>query len=139
MALHGWISPEGIMERLEKDIQAGNEALQEMPYDLLTDKDGLNLREYQVKAIKAAEKAVIDGQREILIAMATGTGKTRTVLGMIYRFLKTNRFKRILFLVDRTSLGDQASDVFKEVKLEELMTLDEIYNIKGLDVYKRQV
>jgi type I restriction-modification system, R subunit len=133
MALHGWISPEGIMERLEKDIQAGNKALQAMPYDLLTDKDGLNLREYQVKAIKAAEKAVIDGQREILIAMATGTGKTRTVLGMIYRFLKTNRFKRILFLVDRTSLGDQASDVFKEVKLEELMTLDEIYNIKGLD------
>ena len=133
VALHGWISPNGIMERLVKDIQAGNNALQVMPYDLLTDKDGLNLREYQVKAIKAAEKAVIDGQKEVLIAMATGTGKTRTVLGMIYRFLKTNRFKRILFLVDRTSLGDQASDVFREVKLEELMTLDEIYNIKGLD------
>ncbi len=132
-ALHGWISPDGIMELLEKDIQAGNHALQAMPYDLLTDKDGLNLREYQIKAIQAAEKAVIAGQREILIAMATGTGKTRTVLGMIYRFLKTNRFKRVLFLVDRTSLGDQASDVFKEVKLEELMTLDEIYNIKGLD------
>ncbi len=121
------------MELLEKDTQAGNNALQAMPYDLLTDRDGLNLREYQIKAVKAAEKAVIDGQRRILIAMATGTGKTRTVLGMIYRFLKTNRFKRILFLVDRTSLGDQASDVFKEVKLEELMTLDEIYNIKGLD------
>lgn len=132
-ALHGWIGPTGIMERLEKDIQAGNAALETMSYDLLTDKDGLNLREYQVKAIKAAEKAVIDGQQEVLLAMATGTGKTRTVLGMIYRFLKTNRFKRILFLVDRTSLGDQASDVFKEVKLEELMTLDEIYNIKGLD------
>ena len=53
MALHGWISPNGIMEQLEKDIQAGNNALQAMPYDLLTDKDGLNLREYQVKAIKA--------------------------------------------------------------------------------------
>lgn len=132
VALHGWISPDGIMEELEKDIEAGNDALQAMPYDLLKDKDGLNLREYQVKAVKAAEQAVIDGRKEILIAMATGTGKTRTVLGMIYRFLKTNRFKRILFLVDRTSLGDQASDVFKEVKLEELMTLDEIYNIKGL-------
>lgn len=132
-ALHGWIGPDGIMERLEKDIQAGNKALESMSYDLLTDKDGLNLREYQVNAIKAAEKAVIEGRREVLLAMATGTGKTRTVLGMIYRFLKTNRFKRILFLVDRTSLGDQASDVFKEVKLEELMTLDEIYNIKGLD------
>lgn len=58
---------------------------------------------------------------------------TRTVLGMIYRFLKTNRFKRILFLVDRTSLGEQAIDVFKEVKLEDLMTLDEIYNIKSLE------
>jgi type I restriction enzyme R subunit len=132
-ALHGWFSPDGIMERLEKDINAGNEALQNMAYDFLTDKDGLNLREYQVKAIKAAESAIINGQKEVLLAMATGTGKTRTVLGMIYRFLKTNRFKRILFLVDRTSLGDQASDVFKEVKLEELMTLDEIYNIKGLD------
>lgn len=132
-ALHGWISPDGIMEQLEKDIQGGNTALQSMSYDLLTDKDGLSLREYQVKAIKAVEQAVIEGQREILLAMATGTGKTRTVLGMIYRFLKTNRFKRILFLVDRTSLGEQASDVFKEVKLEELMTLNEIYNIKGLD------
>lgn len=131
-ALHGWISPDGIVEQLEKDIQKGNAALQSMSYNFLTDKDGLNLREYQVKAIKAAEQAVIDGQKAILLAMATGTGKTRTVLGMIYRFLKTDRFKRILFLVDRISLGEQASDVFKEVKLEELMTLDEIYNIKDL-------
>lgn len=132
-ALRGWISPGGLLELLEKDIHAGNQALKEMPYDLLTDKDGLNLREYQIKAIQAAEQAVLAGQKHILLAMATGTGKTRTVLGMIYRFLKTNRFKRILFLVDRTSLGTQAFDVFKEVKLEELMTLDEIYNIKGLD------
>ena len=35
------------MKQLEKDIQAGNNSLQAMPYDLLTDKDGLNLREYQ--------------------------------------------------------------------------------------------
>ena len=61
---------------------------------------------------------------DILLAMATGTGKTRTVLGMIYRFLKTNRFRRILFLVDRTSLGEQASDVFKEVKLEDLIAFN---------------
>ena len=132
-ALHGWISPDGIMEKLEKDIQAGNQALQNLSYDLLRDKDGLNLRDYQVKAIQAAEKAVMEGKRTALLAMATGTGKTRTVLGMIYRFLTTNRFRRILFLVDRTALGEQAHDVFKEVKLEDLMTLDEIYNIKGLD------
>lgn len=65
--------------------------------------------------------------------MATGTGKTRTVLGMIYRFLKTERFRRILFLVDRTALGEQAQDVFEEVKMEDLLTLDDIYNIKGLE------
>lgn len=132
-ALHGWISPTGIQELLEKDVQSGNQNLQAMPFDLLRDKDGLNLREYQLKAIQAAENAVIDGKQTVLLAMATGTGKTRTVLGMIYRFLKTGRFRRILFLVDRTALGEQASDVFKEVKLEDLMTLDDIYNIKGLD------
>lgn len=132
-ALRGWISPMGMEELLEKDIAAGNKALETLPYDLLRDKDGLNLRDYQIKAIQAAEKAIIEGKQTALLAMATGTGKTRTVLGMIYRFLNTNRFKRILFLVDRTSLGDQAHNVFKEVKLEELMTLDEIYSICGLD------
>ena len=132
-ALHGWISPTGIMELLAKDIEAGNQGLKQMPYDLLRDKAGLGLREYQIKAIQAAEQAIISGQQNILLAMATGTGKTRTILGMIYRFLKTGRFRRILFLVDRTSLGEQAEDVFKEVKLENLMTLDNIYNIKGLD------
>ena len=132
-ALRGWMSPEGIIERLERDISSGNKALEDMSYDLLRDKDGLNLRDYQIRAIEAAEKAIIEGKRTALLAMATGTGKTRTVLGMIYRFLKTERFKRILFLVDRTALGAQALDVFKEVKLEELMPLADIYNIKGLE------
>ena len=132
-AMNGWMSPTGMMEQLEKDIQAKEQALKAMPYDLLRDKDGLNLREYQLKAIQAAENAILNGQQNILLAMATGTGKTRTILGMIYRFLKTGRFRRILFLVDRTSLGEQATDVFKEVKLEDLMTLDDIYNIKGLE------
>ena len=132
-ALRGWMRPEGIMELLDKDISARNQDLREMSYDLLRDKDGLSLYEYQVRAIKAAEEAIINGQQNVLLAMATGTGKTRTILGMIYRFLKTGRFRRILFLVDRTALGEQASDVFQEVKLEDLMTLDDIYNIKGLE------
>ncbi len=132
-ALQGWISPQGIMELLEKDISSANATLQNTPFDLLRDPDGLNLREYQIRAIEAAEKAVIDGKQTVLLSMATGTGKTRTILGMIYRFIKSDRFKRVLFLVDRTTLGEQAADVFREVKIEELMTLDSIYNIKGLD------
>jgi len=39
--------------------------------------------------------------------MATGTGKTRTAI-MVYWLIKAGRFKRVLFLVDRTSLGGQA-------------------------------
>lgn len=132
-ALQGWITPQGLMEQLEKDIVTANAVLQNTPYDLLRDPDGLNLRKYQINAIEAAEQAVINGKQTVLLSMATGTGKTRTILGMIYRFIKSDRFKRVLFLVDRTALGEQAEDVFKEVKIEELMTLDSIYNIKGLD------
>lgn len=92
----------------------------------------MNLREYQIRAIEKTEEAIIDGQKNILLSMATGTGKTRTILGIIYRLLKNKRFNRILFLVDRTSLGEQASDVFKEVKIEDLLTLDNIYNVNEM-------
>ena len=90
-------------------------------------------RYYQQIAINRTIETVARGQKRVMFVMATGTGKTRTILGMIYRFLKTQRFKRILFLVDRTSLGEQAHDVFKEVRLEDLQTLDNLYNIKGLE------
>lgn len=130
-AQKGWPSPQGLMDLLEKDIDKADEKLKATGYEVLTDKGGLNLRDYQIKAIKAAEKAIIDGERDsegkivngqqnVLLSMATGTGKTRTILGMIYRFIATERFKRILFLVDRTSLGEQAQEVFEEVKLQGL-------------------
>lgn len=132
-ALPGWKSPKGLMEELRKDIEAANRELKNTDYSILEDKDGLNLRYYQIEAIQATEKAIMEGKREILLSMATGTGKTRTILGMIYRFLKAKRFRRVLFLVDRTALGVQALDTFKEVKLEDLMTLNEIYNVKELE------
>ncbi|MDO5151596.1 MAG: type I restriction-modification system endonuclease, partial [Oscillospiraceae bacterium] len=47
-ALQGWISPQGIMELLEKDIVNANNELQNTPYNLLEDPDGLNLRKYQI-------------------------------------------------------------------------------------------
>ena len=132
-ALKGWISPEGIIEMLEQSKKEAKDTLSNMPYDFLQDSDGLNLRNYQLKAIEAVEQALADGKKTALLSMATGTGKTRTILGMIYRFLKSKRFKRILFLVDRTALGEQAQDVFQDVKLEDLMSLDQIYNINKLE------
>lgn len=64
--------------------------------------------------------------------MATGTGKTRTIIGLIYRFLKAERFRRVLFLVDRTGLGQQAQDAFDEAPLEQNHTLSQIYNVATL-------
>ena len=133
VALHGWYSPENLLAKFKQDTNEADAKLSNLPYDFLRDPDGLNFRHYQLSAVEAVENAVINGQNRILLAMATGTGKTRTILGMIYRFLKTNRFRRILFLVDRTALGEQALDVFKDVKLEDLQPLNKIYNINSLE------
>lgn len=92
----------------------------------------LKLHDYQVKAIQAVEQALANNQRDCLLAMATGTGKTRTAIGLIYRFLKAERFKRILFLVDRGALGQQALDAFNDTTLEQNQTLAQIYDIKEL-------
>ncbi len=132
-ALTGWRSPEGLLELLSKDETKANQYLQSLTKDFLTDPEGLNLRSYQLDAIQSAEQAVIEGKKEVLLAMATGTGKTRTMLGLMYRFLKAERFKRILFLVDRNALGEQAQDVFSEVMLEGLLPLTGLCDVKLLE------
>ncbi len=131
-ALSGWPSPQGVEQDLERDIAEADKQLAATGYELLQDPNGLGLRYYQIEAIQAAEAAIAEHKNTALLAMATGTGKTRTVLGMIYRFLSAKRFKRILYLVDRTALGDQTMDTFKEVKLEDLKTLNKLYDIKDL-------
>ena len=131
-ALAGWPSPQGMAQDLERDIAEADQKLASTGYELLQDANGLGLRYYQVEAVRAAEKAIAEHKNAVLLAMATGTGKTRTVLGMIYRFLSVKRFKRILYLVDRTALGDQTMDTFKEVKLENLKALNQLYDIKDL-------
>lgn len=131
--IRNWFSPNDLLEKLTQNIEKANEALTTSDDSFMTDSAGLNLRDYQIKAINKATEAVIDGKSTALLAMATGTGKTRTVLGLIYKMLESKRFRRILFLVDRVSLGEQAMDTFKDVKLKELMTLDQIYELKAID------
>ena len=125
-ALEGWYTPDGLMAHLKKDIAGATQRLAE------EDLDYLGLRPYQNEAIKSVEANLAAGQRDILLAMATGTGKTRTAIGLIYRLLKAKRFNRILFLVDRTSLGEQAHNAFKDVKMENYQTFADIYEVKGL-------
>lgn len=124
--LPDWYTPKGLLKLLQQDLDAANEKLKTEPLSYL------NLRPYQNEAIQAVETALEAGQRECLLAMATGTGKTRTAIGLVYRLIKAGRFRRVLFLVDRTSLGDQAADAFKNVKLEQLKSFTEIYDVKEL-------
>ncbi len=125
-ALEGWYTPDGINAYLKKDIAQAEKVLQQEELDYLS------LRYYQNEAILSVENALRNGQRSILLAMATGTGKTRTAIGLIYRLLKAKRFNRILFLVDRTSLGDQAHDAFQTVEMEGLQKFADIYEVKSL-------
>lgn len=131
--IRSWFSPSDLEEKLKQDTASANAALTNSDDGFMTDPNGLNLRDYQIKAINKATEAIVAGNRTALLAMATGTGKTRTVLGLIYKMLESKRFNRILFLVDRVSLGEQAMDTFRDVKLKELLTLDNIYEISAID------
>ncbi|PQP14039.1 DEAD/DEAH box helicase family protein [Rhodococcus opacus] len=70
-------------------------------------------RPYQVRAIKAIGDAFDRRQREALLVMATGSGKTRTVIALVDQLMKGNWVKRVLFLADRTALVNQATNAFK--------------------------
>lgn len=101
--------------------------------DLVDDQDFPKFadRDYQVEAIKSIEEAIKDGKKRILLAMATGTGKTRTAIALMYRLLKHKRARRILYLVDRNSLGQQTADAIKDNKIGNL-SIASIYGVKEL-------
>ncbi|KGK41197.1 DEAD/DEAH box helicase [Nitrincola sp. A-D6] len=125
-ALQNFHTPEGLLDLLKRSKNMAQQQLQQEPFGYL------KLRDYQQKAIHAVESTLAKEVRSALLAMATGTGKTRTIIGLMYRFLKAERFKRILFLVDRTALGQQAIDAFNEAPLEQNHTLSKIYNVAEL-------
>lgn len=84
-------TPDGLLDLLKRDKETAQQKLKAEPFGYL------KLRDYQQKAIVAVENALAREERTALLAMATGTGKTRTIIGLMYRFLKSERFKRILF------------------------------------------
>jgi len=70
------------------------------------------LRHYQLTAIHKLQEAVSEGKDRFLYEMATGTGKTLTAAAVIRLFLRTENARRVLFLVDRLELEDQAAKAF---------------------------
>lgn len=71
-------------------------------------------RPYQIEGIRAVLESIEKKRRKFLMVMATGTGKTRTCMGLVDVLTRTNHVQRVLFLVDRIALQEQALDAFKE-------------------------
>ena len=82
--------------------------LQKMPPLITT-----GLRGCQIEAISNLERALAADHPRSLIQMATGSGKTFTAAAFCERLIRFAGAKRILFLVDRNTLGDQAFDEFQ--------------------------
>ncbi|MBD8527834.1 type I restriction-modification system endonuclease [Pseudomarimonas arenosa] len=127
-ALDGWYTPVGLNELFKRDESLAHQVLRSEPFNY-----GFPLRPYQQAAIQAVENAISQGQREVLLAMATGTGKTKTCIALIYRLLKAKRFRRVLFLVDRSALGEQAANAFKDTRMESLQAFADVFGIKELE------
>jgi len=125
-ALPEWHRPEELSDMLGSDAHIQNQWFANNP-----GMSELGLRYYQEDAVRAVETAIVNGQQEILLAMATGTGKTRTAIALMFRLIQSQRFKRILFLVDRRSLGEQALGAFDDTRING-DTFNSIFDIKGL-------
>lgn len=127
-AMSDWLTPEGLTALLGMDRAQAQADLAALPFDF-----GFPLRDYQQRAIQAVEGALAeDGRRAMLLAMATGTGKTRLAIAMLYRLLATKRFRRVCFVVDRSALGDQAAGEFKTTRIVGPRTFAEIFGLKEL-------
>lgn len=127
-ALVDWPTPGGLAGQLEVDQDAATAALKAEPFAF-----GFPLRHYQENAIRAVETALSAEQHSMLVAMATGTGKTKLSIALLYRLLSAKRFRRICFVVDRSALGHQTEGEFSTTKVVSGKTFAEIFGLKGLE------
>ena len=71
-------------------------------------------RDYQIRAIRSVLEGMEQKRRDFLLVMATGTGKTRTCIAMVDALMRAGHAEKVLFLVDRIALREQALAAFKE-------------------------
>jgi type I restriction enzyme R subunit len=71
-------------------------------------------RDYQIRAIRSVLEGIEQKKRDFLLVMATGTGKTRTCIAMVDALMRAGHAEKVLFLVDRIALREQALAAFKE-------------------------
>jgi type I restriction enzyme R subunit len=119
----GFHTPEALREMLARDPETECGWFQQNP------NQHPRLRPYQIDANTAIEQAIAGLKRQMLVAMATGTGKTFTLVNEVYRLLESGVAKRILFLVDRRVLAAQAVRAFASFEPEPSKKFDKIYEV----------
>jgi type I restriction enzyme R subunit len=116
-------TPAALAELLARNLEADLAALSALANNHPA------LRPYQIECNTAVEDAVAQRKREMLVAMATGTGKTFTLVNQVYRLMKSGVARRVLFLVDRRALAAQAVRAFKSFEPEPAKKFDQIYEL----------
>jgi len=116
-------TPHALMEMLNKNEAAAKEWLRDHEIDRS------HLWPFQIEAITAIEQAILSRKRHMMVAMATGTGKTFTIFNLIYRLMKSSYAKRILFLVDRRALAAQAVTTAASFEAEPGLKFDQCYEV----------
>lgn len=117
-------TPQALLDLLSRGEVVSSSWLQENPN---TGKE--RLRYYQKEAVEAIERELSYGKRTMMVAMATGTGKTFTAISLLYRLMKSGFAKRILFLVDRRALAAQAAGAMSVFEPEPGLKFDKIYEV----------
>ncbi len=117
-------TPQALLEMLTRGELGSTTWLEDNP------KTGTGrLRYYQREAVEAIELELSKGKRKMMVAMATGTGKTFTAISLLYRLMKSGFAKRILFLVDRRALAAQAAGAMSVFEPEPGLKFDKIYEV----------
>lgn len=116
-------TPQALTELLSRNQTVWMEWLEQNP-----NVHGI-LREYQREAISAVEKSLVSGKRRMLLAMATGTGKTIVAVSLIHRLLRSGAARRVLFLVDRRALAAQAVGAFASFEVQPGLKFDKEYEV----------
>ena len=115
-------TPQALRELLARNQEAALAKLPGIPYHGI-------LRGYQVECHEAVEEAIAQRKQKMLVTMATGTGKTLTMVSQVYRLMKSGTARRILFLVDRRALAAQAVRAFASFEAEPGLKFDRLYEV----------
>jgi len=116
-------TPEAVSEIMRTDFDAALALLKVLP------EKQTKLRPYQKEANNAIEQAIGARKRTMLVAMATGTGKTYMMVNEIYRLMKSGVARRVLFLVDRRALAAQAVRAFGSFEADQGLKFDKVYEV----------